>query len=107
MPSESYLHQFDPYRLKCLVTACPNCGSGQVHLSRTRSVMEWMRQALTSRRPQRCHRCGWREWRPFSSEFRYTGSHDSTFQPFAISVLTLPMTDPLSLPGPQSIEDGS
>ncbi len=41
---------------------CPNCGSPRVHRSRSRGVLEQLRKAVSSKRPHRCHACGWRGW---------------------------------------------
>ena len=41
---------------------CPKCGSPRIHRSRSRSVIEHIRKAVTSKRPHRCHACGWRGW---------------------------------------------
>lgn len=42
---------------------CPACGSPRVFPSRTRNVIERLRQMLTDKQPYRCHQCGWRQWR--------------------------------------------
>ena len=41
---------------------CPKCGSPRVHRSRSRGFLEQVRKITTSRRPHRCHACGWRAW---------------------------------------------
>jgi len=43
---------------------CPACGSHRVFRSRTRTRFERLRRELTSKRPYRCHACGWRGWAP-------------------------------------------
>lgn len=42
---------------------CPRCGAERVHRSRTRSVLEALRRAVTPYEPVRCHACGHRGWR--------------------------------------------
>lgn len=42
---------------------CPRCGSTRVYPSRLRGVVERAWEALTRKRPHRCHQCGWRKWR--------------------------------------------
>lgn len=41
---------------------CPRCGTGRIHRSRTRSVLEALVHAVTPYRIVRCHRCGYRGW---------------------------------------------
>jgi len=41
---------------------CPRCAQGQLLRSHTRSRIERIRKAYTSRRPHRCAKCGWRGW---------------------------------------------
>jgi predicted Zn-ribbon and HTH transcriptional regulator len=41
---------------------CPKCKSGAVHRSHTKSWLESWRKALTTKRPHRCQKCGWRGW---------------------------------------------
>jgi hypothetical protein len=40
---------------------CPRCQSAHVHRSRLR-LYERPFKLVTSRRPHRCHDCGWRGW---------------------------------------------
>jgi hypothetical protein len=44
------------------VRQCPKCGSPRIHRSRSRGLLEQIRKTVTSRRPHRCHACGWRGW---------------------------------------------
>ena len=48
---------------------CPACRSLLVCRSRTRSIRERVRKALTGTRPHRCHDCGWRGWMPIADEW--------------------------------------
>ncbi len=41
---------------------CPKCGSPRVHRSRSRGLVEQLRKTVSSKRPHRCHACGWRGW---------------------------------------------
>ncbi len=43
---------------------CPKCGSTKVYRSHTRSAWERWRREITAKCPLRCHRCGWRGWKP-------------------------------------------
>jgi FlaA1/EpsC-like NDP-sugar epimerase len=41
---------------------CPNCSSGRLRRSRTRSVSDRVRRRFTAERPFRCEACAWRGW---------------------------------------------
>jgi hypothetical protein len=41
---------------------CPKCQSALLQRSRSRTVFERCRKALTARRLFRCRECGWRGW---------------------------------------------
>jgi hypothetical protein len=41
---------------------CPACGGPRLYPSRARSIRERLRRLVTSKRPFRCHACGWRAW---------------------------------------------
>jgi predicted RNA-binding Zn-ribbon protein involved in translation (DUF1610 family) len=41
---------------------CPKCKSTSIHRSHTRNWLESFRKAMTSNRPHRCQKCGWRGW---------------------------------------------
>jgi hypothetical protein len=43
---------------------CPRCKFAHLTRSRTRSLIERVRKALTAERPHRCVQCGWRGWGP-------------------------------------------
>jgi UDP-GlcNAc:undecaprenyl-phosphate GlcNAc-1-phosphate transferase len=51
-----------PPRERSTGEPCPRCGHLSLRRSRTRSS-EILRRRLDSRRPYRCHECGWRGWR--------------------------------------------
>ena len=54
---------------------CPNCQSEDIHRSHTKSKWELWRKTITSKRPYRCHACGWRGWgRDLGARF---GDHDA------------------------------
>ncbi len=42
--------------------SCPKCGEFVLYRSRARTLGESLKKRLTSKRPYRCHRCGWRGW---------------------------------------------
>lgn len=42
--------------------ACPKCGEFSLYRSRARTFRESLKKKFTSKRPFRCHRCGWRGW---------------------------------------------
>jgi hypothetical protein len=44
------------------VRKCPKCGSARILRSRSRGVLEQVRKTVSSKRPHRCHDCGWRGW---------------------------------------------
>ena len=44
------------------MTACPKCGSAQIHRSRSRSRWETWRKEITGKRLFRCYECSWRGW---------------------------------------------
>jgi hypothetical protein len=46
---------------------CPQCRSGALHHSRTRSWIERVRRSVTGLVPFRCYDCGWRGWRAETS----------------------------------------
>ena len=41
---------------------CPACNSPEVHRSRSRSIAEKLKKAITEDRLFRCQKCGWRGW---------------------------------------------
>ena len=41
---------------------CPQCGSEEVHRSRTRTAVEHVRRAMTRKRLHHCYACDWRGW---------------------------------------------
>lgn len=43
---------------------CPQCKHSPLRRSRTRSLIERLRKAVTPQRPHRCPECGWRGWGP-------------------------------------------
>ena len=59
---------------------CPRCGSTRVYPSRHRGAVERLHQALTDKRPYRCHKCGWREW----TEIAVTIPHQPDIDPYAL-----------------------
>jgi len=76
---------------------CPRCQSGHVHRSRVRWYERPVKLA-TSRRPYRCHACGWRGWRvpePLE-EYAWHGNQpaDSTDLPTDANVDLRALDDP-------------
>ncbi|MBI2833572.1 MAG: hypothetical protein HYX76_03990 [Acidobacteria bacterium] len=41
---------------------CPNCGSENIHRSRSRTLVERFWKRVGTERLFRCHKCGWRGW---------------------------------------------
>jgi hypothetical protein len=41
---------------------CPKCKADALHRSHTKNFLEAWLKTLTSKRPHRCQRCGWRGW---------------------------------------------
>jgi predicted Zn-ribbon and HTH transcriptional regulator len=41
---------------------CPKCKSDAVHRSHTKNFLESWKKMLTTKRPHRCQKCGWRGW---------------------------------------------
>lgn len=57
MVSDSFHHEG-----RHKVKGCPNCGEFSLYRSKARTIGETLLKKLISKRPYRCHTCGWRGW---------------------------------------------
>jgi hypothetical protein len=67
---------------------CPRCQSTQIHRTPTESKWALLRRRMTSKRPHRCHDCGWHGWG------EETGPK---FTPEQIEIASRALTQPLDV----------